>query len=68
MSGLKLLFPFFKKYQLMIFCGFMALIICDIAQLFIPRIMGQGIDLLSAEGTEASHLLTPVTYILLIAA
>ena len=67
MAGLKLLKPFFKKYLLMITAGFLALILCDLAQLAIPTILGRGIDLLSMEGTIPADLWNPVSHILFLA-
>lgn len=64
MSGLKLIRPFFKKYFWMVLGGFLALSICDLAQLLIPTILGRGIDLLAADGTRPEDLLTPVKHIL----
>ncbi|MDR0882853.1 MAG: ABC transporter ATP-binding protein/permease [Candidatus Adiutrix sp.] len=68
MSGLKLISPFFKKYRWMVVAGFLTLVVCDLAQLIIPTVIGQGIDILSREGARADDLLTPVLQILLLAA
>ncbi|UQZ90821.1 hypothetical protein C4J81_17045 [Deltaproteobacteria bacterium Smac51] len=64
MTGLKYLYPILKKYRLMIAAGFLALIICDLAQLTIPSVLGGGIDLMGADGTVVSDLWRPVTRIL----
>ncbi|MDL2259572.1 ABC transporter ATP-binding protein/permease [Deltaproteobacteria bacterium OttesenSCG-928-K17] len=68
MSGFNLVKHFFVKYFWMVGGGFLALVVCDLAQLLIPTILGQGIDLLGAEGTVRDDLLAPVKYILLLAA
>ncbi|MDR2946293.1 MAG: hypothetical protein LBV79_06075, partial [Candidatus Adiutrix sp.] len=66
MSGIGLIRPFFKKYRWMIGAGLLALILCDLAQLAIPTILGRSIDLLGAEGSTASDLWAPVSHILLL--
>ena len=64
MSGLKLIRPFFQKYFWMVLGGFLALVVCDLGQLLIPTILGRGIDLLAADGSQAEDLMAPVLYIL----
>lgn len=68
MSAVKLLKPFFQKYYPMVLAGFMALVVCDLAQLLIPTILGRGIDLLSLAGAGLNDLKTPVAQILALAA
>ena len=68
MSGFALIRPLFFKYKWMVLAGFLALVLCDLAQLLIPSILGRGIDLLTIEGSTTSDLLTPVWHILLLAA
>ncbi len=67
MSGLKYIYPFFKKHPHMILAGFLALVVCDLAQLFIPTILGKAIDSMGLAGTTRSDLLTPVLQILALA-
>ena len=64
MSGIGLIRPFFKKYLWMVIAGFLALILCDLAQLAIPTILGRGIDMLGKESTLPGDLLSPVIHIL----
>jgi len=48
MSGLKLITPYFRRHFASVALGFTALMGCDLAQLFIPHLLGRGIDLMSA--------------------
>ena len=67
MSGLKYIRPFFKKHPYMILAGFWALVICDLAQLAIPTILGRAIDSMGLDGAVRADLLTPVFQILTLA-
>lgn len=67
MTGLKYLYPILKKYRLMVLGGFLALLVCDTAQLIIPSILGEGLDLMGSEGTRLSDLWGPVGKILALA-
>ncbi len=48
----------------MVFCGFLALFLCDTAQLLIPSVLGEGLDMMGAPGALLSDLRTPVAKIL----
>ena len=67
MSGTRLLYPYFKKYHWMVLAGFGALMLCDLAQLAIPTILGRGIDILGRDDATTSELLNPVGHILILA-
>ncbi len=68
MSAARLLKPFFQKYYPAVLAGFFALVICDLAQLAIPTILGRAIDMISGESGQQPNLLRPVIQILLLAA
>ena len=56
MSGLKLITPYFRRHSTSVALGFAALMGCDLAQLFIPHLLGRGIDLMSAPGAVPGDL------------
>ena len=66
-SGLRLISPFFKKYLATILAGFLALVVCDLAQLSIPGILGQCIDILSESAAVLDDLRNPVMRIVILA-
>jgi len=68
MSGLKLIAPYFRRHFTGVAVGFIALMGCDLAQLFIPSLLGQGIDLMSAPGAVPGDLWPIVRFILGLAA
>ncbi|CAG34809.1 ABC transporter ATP-binding protein [Desulfotalea psychrophila] len=63
---LLLVAPSFKRYRLRISLGLMALIIVDILQLLIPRILKQGIDSISTKA-ETTNLAQLAIFIICIA-
>jgi ATP-binding cassette subfamily B protein len=56
MSGLKLITPYFRRHFASVALGFTALMGCDLAQLFIPHLLGRGIDLMSAPEAAPDNL------------
>ncbi len=62
-----ILFPVFKKYRVQIFLGFSALLLVDLIQLLIPRLIKKGIDTLSF-GTATSVSLLKLGGIIILAA
>jgi len=68
MSGLRLVAPYFRRHFAGVALGFVALMGCDLAQLFIPGLLGRGIDLMRAPGAVPGDLWPIVRFILGLAA
>ncbi|MDR2726086.1 MAG: ATP-binding cassette domain-containing protein, partial [Candidatus Adiutrix sp.] len=68
MSSLKLIAPYFRRHFQGVAVGFVALMGCDLAQLFIPSLLGRGIDLMSAPGAAPGDLWPIVRFIMGLAA
>ncbi|MFP5211766.1 MAG: ABC transporter transmembrane domain-containing protein, partial [Acidobacteriota bacterium] len=66
-GSLKILAPYFKRYWLRVSSGFTALLVVDLLQLLIPRVIKQAVDALQGGTATHSGLLTYGMYILLIA-
>ena len=64
MSGFKPLWPYFKQYKWIVLAGFMALIVCDLAKLGIPAVLGSAIDLLLEKDSTERSLLAPLVKIM----
>ncbi len=65
--SLKLLKPYLRRHLVMLLGGFSALMLVDLLQLFIPRIVKNAVDLLQKGGASPHHLLRYGLYITLIA-
>ena len=68
MSGLRLVAPYFRRHFAGVALGFVALMGCDLAQLFIPGLLGRGIDLMRAPGAVPGDLWPIVRFIVGLAA
>ncbi len=65
--SVKLLKPYFRRHFARLACGFSALMLVDLLQLFIPRIVKNAVDLLQKGGATPRGLLIYGIYITLIA-
>ena len=63
MSGLRLVTPYFRRHSGRVVLGFAALMGCDLAQLFIPHLLGRGIDQMSAPEAVPGDLWPIVQFI-----
>lgn len=66
-SAVRLITPIFRRNWVRLLCGFLALILVDLLQLFIPRIVKWSVDGLQDGSATSSKLLEYGGYILLMA-
>jgi len=66
MKDLRLLFPYIKKYKYKILIGFLVVTISNLCSTYIPRVVGESIDIISNKNFDSNIIFIKIVELLLL--
>ncbi len=66
MKNLKRLFPYLLKYKKKLLLGFLVVTISNLCSTYVPKLVGETIDLISLNGSSSQNVVINIIYILIL--